>query len=198
MANRKKFRLGSALALVGVALVVAACGSSSTTSSSSSAPAASTSSSSTVSRAASTGVVIGTTKGSSGVYLTGESGRALYLWVADKNGKSVCSGGCAQAWPPVVTKANPTGTGSVKSSDLGTVTRTDGTKQVTYNGHPLYYFAGDPSKGTTNGQGSPEFGAKWWLVTPSGAAITSSGSAAPASNAPASSSSSSSAGGGWA
>ncbi len=75
------------------------------------------------------------------------------------------------------------------TADLGTITRSDGTKQVTYKGHPMYYFAGDPEAGTTNGQGSPQFGAKWWLVTPSGSAIKASGSAG--------GSTTSSSGGGW-
>jgi hypothetical protein len=60
------------------------------------------------------------------------------------------------------------------SSDLGTITRSDGTKQVTYDGHPLYYFAGDSGSGQANGQGSDAFGAKWWLVTPAGADVTAS------------------------
>ena len=95
-----------------------------------------------------------------------------------------------------------------KTADLGTITRSDGTKQVTYSGHPLYYFAGDSGPGQTNGQGSDNFGAKWWLVAPAGAKITVADAAASAgsssSSAPASSSGSSaggsstgSAGGGW-
>ena len=55
------------------------------------------------------------------------------------------------------------------ASDLGTITRSDGTKQVTYDGHPLYYFAGDSGAGMASGQGSDGFGAKWWLVSPAGA-----------------------------
>ncbi|MFZ0089750.1 MAG: hypothetical protein WAL63_09610 [Solirubrobacteraceae bacterium] len=194
-----KFRAGSAAALVGVALVVAACGSSSTGSSSSAAASAPTTSA-TVSRAAATGAVIGTAKGPGGIYLTGTSGKALYLWVADSNGKSSCSGACAQVWPPVVTKAKPVASHGVSAGDLALVTRSDGTKQVTYKGHPLYYFVQDSAAGTTKGQGSDSFGAKWWLVGPSGSAITAAGSAAAAGSAPAtssSSSSSSSAGGGW-
>lgn len=62
------------------------------------------------------------------------------------------------------------------SSDLGTVKRSDGSTQVTYKGHPLYYFAGDSGAGQTNGQGSNGFGAKWWLVSPAGSSITGGGS----------------------
>jgi predicted lipoprotein with Yx(FWY)xxD motif len=90
--------------------------------------------------------------------------------VADSGGKSACAGACAQAWPPLEGSATA-GTG-VNSSDLGTTTRSDGSKQVTYKGHPLYYFIADKSAGSTTGQGNNSFGAKWWLVAPSGVAIT--------------------------
>ena len=108
-------------------------------------------------------------------YLTDGSGRALYLWVADTGSKSVCSGECAQDWPPLTTTGTPSVAGGVKAGDLGTSARAGGAEQVTYHGHPLYYYEGDSGPGTTTGQGSPQFGAKWWLVAPSGAAITSNG-----------------------
>src|SRR6202042_1288036 len=76
-----------------------------------------------------------------------------------------------------------TAAGSAKSSDLGTITRSDGTKQVTYDGHPLYYFAGDSGAGQANGQGSDNFGAKWWLVASTGAEITASSDTAAAAPA---------------
>ena len=95
--------------------------------------------------------------------------------------------------------------GGAKASDIGTITRSDGTKQVTYDGHPLYYFSGDSGPGTATGQGSDGFGAKWWLVSPTGSDVTASVStftasasgaapAAPAAPAP----KSPSAAGGWA
>jgi predicted lipoprotein with Yx(FWY)xxD motif len=176
MANSRKVtrRLYAIAAVAGAALVVAGCGSSST--SSSAAASSPSSSSSTTSTTSSAGVSIGTTKGKDGTYLTGASGRALYLWVADTSGKSSCSGACAQAWPPLTSTGSPAVSGGAMAADLGTITRADGTKQVTYKGHPLYYFAGDPSSGTTTGQGSPQFGAKWWLVSPSGKAITGAAS----------------------
>jgi predicted lipoprotein with Yx(FWY)xxD motif len=134
--------------------------------------------------------VIGTSNGAAGVYLTGASGRALYLWMKDGNGTSHCSGACAVAWPPVLVTGSPSTSGSVVAADISTITRAGGKKQVTYKGHPLYYFAGDTTAGSTSGQGSNGFGAKWWLVAPSGAAITGAGSAS-------SSTSSSSAAGGY-
>jgi hypothetical protein len=67
-----------------------------------------------------------------------------------------------------------TASGGASASDLGTTTRSDGTKQVTYDGHPLYYYVGDSGAGTASGQGSDSFGAKWWLVSPSGSDVTAS------------------------
>jgi predicted lipoprotein with Yx(FWY)xxD motif len=111
---------------------------------------------------------------------------------------SSCAGACAQAWPPVTASGAPVATGGVNSAALGTITRSDGTKQATYNGHPLYYFAGDPKAGSITGQGSDAFGAKWWLVSPAGTAITTAGAsgsgAAPGAN---STSSSGGAAGSW-
>ena len=74
----------------------------------------------------------------------------------------------------MTTTGTVTASGSASASDLGTITRSDGTKQVTYNGHPLYYYAGDSGAGMASGQGSDSFGAKWWLVSPSGSDVTAS------------------------
>jgi len=157
----------------------------------------------------STATVIESHAGSAGAFLTNSSGRAVYLWAADSMNKSMCSGACAGAWPPVTSKGQVTAANGAKAADLGTITRSDGTKQVTYLGHPLYFFAGDSGPGQTNGQGSNSFGAKWWLVAPAGTKITvadsATGAAAGAANssakAPASSGGSSaggsSAGGSW-
>lgn len=147
-----------------------------------------------------TATVIESHAGSAGTFLTNASGRAVYLWAADSMNKSMCSGACAGAWPPVTATGKVTAADGAKAADLGTITRSDGSKQVTYLGHPLYYFAGDSGPGQTNGQGSDSFGAKWWLVAPAGTKITVADSASRASNsspaAPASSSGSS-AGGSW-
>jgi predicted lipoprotein with Yx(FWY)xxD motif len=188
---------------VAAALLAAACGSSTSSgSAASSAPAAGSTGSG--SAAAASGAVIKTTAGSTGAFLTDSSGRAVYVWAKDGHNMSACSGACAGAWPPVTAKGSVTAGGSAKASDLGTITRSDGTKQVTYDGHPLYYFAGDSGAGQASGQGSDGFGAKWWLVSPSGAQITSadkassSGSGGGAPAAPASTpASSGNAGGGW-
>ena len=199
---------------VGVALLAAACSSagssSSTPAASSSTPASASAPSSAPASggaSASGATVIKTASSSAGTVLTDGSGRAVYLWVKDSGGMSACTGACAGAWPPVTTTGAATASGSAKASDLGTITRSDGSKQVTYDGHPLYYFSGDSGPGTATGQGSDGFGAKWWLVAPTGSDITASvssltassstgsGGSAPAAPAPAPSSQS--AGGGW-
>ena len=172
---------------VASALLATACGSAAA-SSPSSAPAAGSSAS-----ASTTGTVITTQAGPAGAFLTAGSGRAVYLWAKDGMNMSACSGACAAAWPPVPATGKLTAAGGAKASDLGTITRSDGTKQVTYDGHPLYYFVGDSAAGQANGQGSDNFGAKWWLVASSGAKITASDTAA-AANAPAPASSNA---GGW-
>jgi predicted lipoprotein with Yx(FWY)xxD motif len=179
------------------ALLVAACGSAAA---SPSAPASSAAAAGSSASASTTGTVITAQAGSAGAFLTNASGRTVYLWAKDGMNMSDCSGACAAAWPPVPATGTLTATGGAKASDLGTITRSDGSKQVTYDGHPLYYFAGDSAAGQANGQGSDSFGAKWWLVAPSGTKITASDTAA-AANAPAPSASatsgSSNAGGGW-
>jgi predicted lipoprotein with Yx(FWY)xxD motif len=201
MASSARLATGAGAA-VGVALLAAACSSSSTSATapaSSSAPASSPAAAapSSAAPAASGSTVITTATTSAGTFLTDGSGRAVYLWVKDTGDKSACSGACAGAWPPVTTTGAPTAAGSATASDLGTITRSDGSKQVTYDGHPLYYFVGDSGPGSAKGQGSDGFGAKWWLVSPSGTDVTAavteftvSGSGSSPAATPASSSSS--------
>jgi predicted lipoprotein with Yx(FWY)xxD motif len=124
-----------------------------------------------------------------GTYLTGASGRALYIWVADSKGKSSCAGACAQAWPPLTASSMPKVAGGAHAGDISLISRSGGTKQVAYMGRPLYYYAGDTGSGTTNGQGSNQFGAKWWLISPAGGQVTSSSSTASSNGAYGSSSS---------
>ena len=176
-------------ALIAVALTAAACGSSGTSSGTGAQAGASASASASASGSA---MVITTKAGSAGTFLTDGSGRTVYLWAKDGMDASACSGACTALWPPVTTGGTPTASGSAKASDLGTITRSDGTKQVTYDGHALYYYAGDSGAGQTNGQGTDSFGAKWWLIAPAGSSITTTGGG----TAP-SPSTSASAGGGW-
>lgn len=198
MSNSLPTRLPVAVKLgvpLAAALLAAACGSTSSTSSSTSGGGGY--GSGTGASSAAGAAVITTKSGSAGSFLTDGSGRAVYLWVKDSMNKSECSGACASAWPPVTANGSVTASGDAKASDLGTITRSDGSKQVTYGGHPLYYYAGDSGPGQVNGQGNNGFGAKWWLVGPSGAQITGAETVT-APNAPASPTpSKSSAGGGW-
>jgi len=162
-------RLGAAVA---VALLAAACGSSATTSNNAQSTAGSAATSSPSSSAS--GNMIKTSTSSRGAFLTDGSGRAVYDFLADSKNKSACSGACAAAWPPVVVTGQPTAGGGVTASGLSTITRSDGTKQVTYEGRPLYYYAGDTGPGMANGQGLNGFGHLWWLLTPTGASLTGS------------------------
>lgn len=201
MSARARLAAGAGSAF-GVALLVAACstGSSGTAAAGSSSPAGASSSSAAAGGSGST--VITTVSSSAGTFLANSSGHAVYLWTKDSSGMSACSGACAGAWPPVTTTGTVTASGEAKSSDLSTITRSDGTKQVTYDGHPLYFFSGDSGPGMASGQGNDGFGAKWWLVSPSGSDVTSAVSAftksgSGTSPAPATTPTSSSAGGGW-
>lgn len=153
-----------------ITLLLAGCGAGSGQGPSTTRTAAKQGSNATVARGG--GVSIQTATGTAGSYLTGQSGRALYLWLGDRHDVPSCSGACASAWPPVIARGKPAAAGAAQATELGTVRRSNGSSQLTYKGHPLYYFSGDLGAGTTNGQGSDGFGAKWWLVSPSGAAIT--------------------------
>jgi predicted lipoprotein with Yx(FWY)xxD motif len=101
----------------------------------------------------------------------GSDGRTVYLFEADKKGTSTCSGACAAAWPYVTVTGTPTAGSGVNQALLGTVKAPDGSTQLTYGGHPLYYFAGDTASGTAKGQNSKAFGAGWYVVAPSGKKI---------------------------
>jgi predicted lipoprotein with Yx(FWY)xxD motif len=108
-----------------------------------------------------------------GSILVGAGGRTLYVFDKDKPNQSACSGGCAAAWPVDQSSGTPAaGSSTVQASMLGTIKRTDGTTQVTYNHHPLYYYSGDSKAGQQNGQGLTAFGAKWFVIAPSGNQVT--------------------------
>jgi predicted lipoprotein with Yx(FWY)xxD motif len=131
-------------------------------------------------------VTIAARNGSLGTYLTGASGTTVYHFAADHADRSACTGLCAEVWPPVLVAGTPTAGQGVRTGLLGTIRRTDGTHQVTYDHMPLYYFALDGGKaGVTNGQGQRVAGDDWWVVTPAGRTITTlipaNGPAAPTS-----------------
>jgi predicted lipoprotein with Yx(FWY)xxD motif len=108
-----------------------------------------------------------------GRVLVNAQGRTLYLFMKDKNGKSACAGACATGWPPLLTSGKPKAGAGVESKLLGTTVRKSG-RQVTYDGHPLYTYAGDSKAGQTNGEGSNAFGAAWYVLAPNGHRIDKS------------------------
>ena len=106
-----------------------------------------------------------------GKILVYSRGRTIYLFQKDKTSKSTCNGDCAAAWPPLLTTSKASASGSAKGSLLGTTKRADGKLQVTYNKHPVYLFSNDKKAGDTKGQAVNAFGAKWYVVSPSGKKI---------------------------
>jgi predicted lipoprotein with Yx(FWY)xxD motif len=166
----------AALAVVG-ALLLAACGGSSTSGSSTSSSSGASSTpgygaaAPKATSSSSSASVVSTKTSALGTFLVDASGRALYLWDADHGSMSACTAACAQAWPPLTTTGTPKAGGAVKASLLGTTKRADGSREVTYAGHPLYTFSGDTQAGQTTGEGNNGFGAPWWVVTPGGAAL---------------------------
>ncbi|HEX3540234.1 MAG TPA: hypothetical protein VHT75_07275 [Acidimicrobiales bacterium] len=159
-------------AIGGVALLATACGgSSSGRYGSSAAPTATTAPAAPAQTA--TTVDLGTTK--LGSILVDGQGRSLYLFEADKANASACtSAGCVAEWPPLLAGGTPQVGAGLAAQQLGTTTRADGAHQVTYSGHPLYYFAGDTTPGVTAGQGLNDNGGLWYVVRTDGTALDNS------------------------
>ena len=106
-----------------------------------------------------------------GRILVDSKGVTLYDFVKDKGTASACYGACAALWPPLTTKGKPVAGPGVRASLLGTTKRKDGTLEVTYGGHPLYYFVTDRKPGQTTGQGVDQFGGPWWVISAAGREI---------------------------
>jgi predicted lipoprotein with Yx(FWY)xxD motif len=139
---------------------------------------AATAASATNSAAPMSGASVGTAALAPGTALVDGSGRALYLFEADQGTMSTCTGSCAQIWPPMLSSgAASVVSSAVEAPLLGSTARSDGAQQVTYDGHPLYYFTGDKKPGDAKGQGINRFGALWYVVAPDGAAVTASAAA---------------------
>lgn len=128
-----------------------------------------------------------------GKTLTDANGRTLYLFAADKPNLSTLSAAGRAVWPPFTSAVVPKATGGAQASRIGATTTAGGVTQVTYNGHPLYYFVRDQKPGQLLGQGLNEFGARWYVLSGAGAAIT----ATPKATAAVSSSPAGSGGGGY-
>jgi predicted lipoprotein with Yx(FWY)xxD motif len=180
MLRQHRSALLSLAGLAAVAVTVAGCGSSSPTTPTTSSSTPSSSSAggaygpapaTSTSTAASGGSAVDLATSKLGKILVDSKGLTLYLFVADTGTSSTCSGACAAAWPPLTTRGKPTAGSGVKASLLGTSKRSDGTLEVTYAGHPLYYYAGDTAAGQTTGQALSQFGAPWYVVGADGKAI---------------------------
>jgi predicted lipoprotein with Yx(FWY)xxD motif len=178
---RKKIIAGP-FGLVAVALIAAACGSSSTTPKSSSSPPAASASAAAPASASSSGTALKTATIGGVTVLTNAKGFTLYSFVPDTATKSNCNGACATYWPPV---KGPATAGPGVTGTITTITRSDGSMQAAYNGHPLYTYVADTAPDQAKGNGLNLSGGVWHEVTASGSA------------APAQSPSSGSGGGGY-
>jgi predicted lipoprotein with Yx(FWY)xxD motif len=156
----------SATALVLAALAVAGCGSSggSNASGSSAPPKTANGQSAT----------LGVANENLGKILVDSQGRTLYLFERDSGTTSTCTGACAIEWPPLLSTGKPTVGGGANASIVATSARSDGKRQVTYNGHPLYLFSADRKPGDVNGQGVDAFGGLWYVLSSSGNEVTTS------------------------
>jgi predicted lipoprotein with Yx(FWY)xxD motif len=171
--RRWSTKVATLAGLTALGLTLAACGSSPSASTTSSSAPASTS----VPATNTTGTLVGsTTSAKYGTILVTASGKTLYMLTADSPTSSACANACATIWPPLATTAAPRAGTGVKAALLGTLTRSDGSKQVTYNGHPLYTFGGDASAGQTNGERIASFGGTWYVVDTSGNPVTAAAS----------------------
>jgi predicted lipoprotein with Yx(FWY)xxD motif len=121
--------------------------------------------------AATSGTHVNVAKTHLGGILVDSKGITLYDFPPDRGKTSVCYGACAALWPPLITHGKPLAGRGIQKSLLGTTKRKDGKLQVTYGGHPLYYFVTDRKPGQTTGQGLNQFGGPWWVISPAGKEI---------------------------
>ncbi|MGX7678890.1 COG4315 family predicted lipoprotein [Jatrophihabitans sp. DSM 45814] len=106
-----------------------------------------------------------------GPILVDSQGRTMYLFQKDTGSSSTCGGSCAAVWPPVPVSAVPHAAGGASAAAIGVIAAPGGTRQLSYAGHPLYYFAGDSKAGQTRGQAIDEFGARWYVLSSDGTAV---------------------------
>jgi predicted lipoprotein with Yx(FWY)xxD motif len=162
------------------ALAMAGCGgggkSTATTAASTAASApAQTTATSTSASAAGAPETVGTKPSKLGTILAaGPKRLTVYIFEADRGSSSSCSEGCKAVWPPVQPGSAPVPGGSARGADLGVITRSDGTKQVTYKRHPLYFYSRDGDNGDAYGEGIKSFGADWYVLSPSGNKVDTS------------------------
>ena len=120
---------------------------------------------------ASHSATVSTARTGLGRIIVNGQGHTLYLFEKDRRGHSACSGTCATYWPPLITRGKPIAANGAKQALLGTIRRADGTRQVTYAGHPVYRFLLDSKRGQTKGEGLNDFGGGWDALTPAGKKI---------------------------
>ena len=156
-------------ATIGIALIAAGCGGSASGASNSSGLYGSATNNPPQASAGAAKVTVANSP--LGRILVDASGRTLYLFQQDTTTVSTCDGACASLWPPLTATGNPEAAEGVSAAKLGTTKRTDGTTEITYNGHPLYYYAGDAKPGDTTGQGLDLYGAEWNVLSPAGEKI---------------------------
>jgi predicted lipoprotein with Yx(FWY)xxD motif len=171
---------GAAIAVLALAIIAAGCGSSSNNNSNSTTASGgggglyggggSSTTSTTASSGGAAAVVSVANNPKLGKILVDSKGMTLYYFEKDKKGgtSSSCSGACASVWPPVTTSGAPKGTNGAQASKLGTIKRSDGSTEVTYNGWPLYTYTADSAPGQTTGEDIKSFGASWYVLTPAG------------------------------
>jgi predicted lipoprotein with Yx(FWY)xxD motif len=151
------------------------------------------------SRSRATGALVALRKTALGTILVDARGRTLYLFEKDRNGASMCNSACAKYWPPLTSHGTPRAGKGVHQSLLRLTASRNGTRQVTYAGHPLYAFVGDKRAGQTAGEGLDNFGAEWYAVAPSGQKVERSESSGSSGSSGGSSSGGGygASGGGW-
>jgi predicted lipoprotein with Yx(FWY)xxD motif len=165
------------VSVVALAVALAACGSSSKkTSSTASSAANAPASAPAAPRYGSSGVKVALQKVSFGTVLVGPNSHTVYLFLKDTGTTSQCNGKCAQVWAPLTSSGQPQAGSGLKQSLLATSKRSDGQMQVTYGGHPLYYYDDDKKPGMTEGEGKKEFGAEWYAVGADGKKVEKTGS----------------------
>jgi predicted lipoprotein with Yx(FWY)xxD motif len=168
---KKRMSFGVPVAVAGLALIAAGCGSAGTTSAGSGQGyGAPTAAATSAAAAPARGDTVTTRRTSLGDVLVDSQGRTLYLFEKDKGMTSDCSGACASIWPPLTATKAVAGAG-LSAVKLSVAKQPGGASDVTYAGHPLYTYVGDTKPGETKGQGLNQFGAGWYVLSPSGRRI---------------------------
>lgn len=177
--RRNRYWAAAPLLAGAAAAMLAACGGSSPSSSTTTPPSSSAPSSGGTSSASS--VTIGTRSTSIGTVLVNAQGHTLYWFARDTPTTSNCTGTCLSYWPPVLGKPKAASGASLPMT-FGTIKRSGGQVQATYDGHPLYTYISDTSAGMTGGNGLNLSGGLWWAMTPSGSKPAAHPSSSPSSS----------------